>query len=108
MDKITLKTIIENEKEKVNYVNLTHEFKTMCTCSRAYKIREGIFSTSYTEELADEIVGDWLFNKFASFSCEERTETLELNEELEIIIVYETIVGISSRDINAYWYIVNK
>lgn len=108
MKNITIKQIMENEKEKVNYVNLTHEFKYMCACSRAHKIREGIFSTSYLEELADEIVGNWLFKKRANFNCEERTETLELNEELEIVIIYETIVGISSRDVNAYWYIVNK
>lgn len=108
MKNITIEKIMENEKEKVNYVNLTHEFKTMCTCNRAFQIREGILSTSHLEELADEIVGNWLFKKRANFNCAERMETLELNEELEIVVIYETIVGISSRDINAYWYITKK
>lgn len=108
MKNITMKKIMENGKKKVNYINLTHEFKSMCTCDRAFQVREGNYCNTAVQELANEIVGNWLFKKRANFNCEERTEILELNEELEIVVVYETIVGISSRDVNAYWYIVKK
>lgn len=108
MKELNIKTILENEKEKMNYVNLTHEFKTMCTCDRAFQIREGIYSNPAIQELADKMVGEWLFNERAICNRENKTTTLEIDEHRTIVIVYETIVGISSRAINAYWYVIES
>lgn len=108
MKKLNMKTILENEKEKMNYVILTHEFKTMCTCDRAFQIEEGIYIDPAVQELADKMVGEWLFNERAIYNSENKTTTLKIDEHRTIVIVYETIVGISSRAINAYWYVIEN